>query len=712
MDASDSVPVLWYRTSKPLGKVRRRVQDLRNPSSSYSDFIASRPGLDLSHNESTRLAVDCLFNQGLEGYQRALKAEGEVDFLSEMEKNYILENARDGSTDDKDAPHVEDKEIERLSDGLQSCYRGSAVSTDSDSTVEGLDQSGPKDVKWIDPTLEDPSVEVFFQSDRAAGMKDLVRQFIRKANTALAIVMDSFSDTELLCDLLEASIKRNVSVHLLLDHHNLNLFVSMWQELKLNSKKFPKLSVRSVHGQTYCAKTGRKLTGQIAESFIISDWTEVLTGSYSFTWLSWQVHRSGAVLIKGSSVTPFHHEFRRLYSSSEPVVGFVPFITPPQALCLDSTSREAQDNHTVISQKISIQAKMISLWAWNEEAENTEMKSAKTVLCIPQNTEFDGSKGGNRSVQMAGAGSHTEREPPQLYPQTLVQPAAQCEGWSVEKPQLTVGAVGTQLVSGSNLEPLKENQNQIHSPSPRQILFSDVESQLAKPTIKKAETNLRVEEPNPMHAASPALGQHKAVCYQSALRKNSNPERIDVGSERLFPQSLVTKPLGLVSGLNTQRGQWNYSLNYQPKVGLPSDNPSLLYPSTQQPTTSHQFHFTSSRGHTSGLQTKIFNAMGTHLRLHLQADSTRFLTVGGAKMQPQNATYQQNNCPPRLNLTPQKHQAAGPRAVARYNSFSGTTATGQLGWRSPQNGMNTSLGRSRSMTDRDAAGLHPNRTYT
>ncbi|XP_072250841.1 uncharacterized protein [Leuresthes tenuis] len=697
MDVSDSIPVLWYRTSRPLGKVRQRVQDLRIPSSSYSDFIASRPGLDLSHNESTRLAVDCLFNQGLEGYQRALKAEGEVDFLSKMEKNYILENGRDGSTVDKDAPDVEDKEIESLSDAVQSCCRGSAVSTDS--TVEGLDQSGPTDVKWTDPFQEDPSIEVFFQSDRAAGMKDLVRQFIRKANTALAIVMDSFSDTELLCDLLEASMKRNVSVHLLLDHHNLNLFVNMWQELKLNSKKFPKLSVQSVHGQTYCTKTGRKLTGQIAESFIISDWTEVLTGSYSFTWLSWQVHRSVAVLIKGSSVTPFRHEFRRLYSSSEPVVGFVTSITLPQALSLDSTSREAQDKPSVISKKTSTQTKMMSLWAWNEEAENT-------VLCIPQSTEFDGSKGGNCSVQMAGAGSHTEREPPQLHRQPLVQPAAHCEVRSVEKPQHTVGAVCTQLVSGSNCEPLKVNQNQIHSPSLRQILISDVESQLANPTITKTESNLRLQEANPMHAASPAHGQHKAVCYQSALKKNSNPDHTDVGSERLFPQqiqSLVTKPLGLVSGLNTQRDQWNYSLNYQPQVRLLPDNPNLLYPSTQQqtqPTTSHQFHFTSSRGHTSGLQTKIFSAMGTHLRPHLQADSKWFLPGGRAKMLPQNATYQQHNCPPTLNWTPQSHQAAGPRAVARYNSFSGTNVTGQLGWRTLQNSMDTSLGRSRSMTDR------------
>lgn len=52
-------------------------------------------------------------------------------------------------------------------------------------------------------------------------------------------MVDSFSDVELLCDLLEASKKRNVSVHLLLDQLNLNLFVSMWQDLKLDSKNFP-----------------------------------------------------------------------------------------------------------------------------------------------------------------------------------------------------------------------------------------------------------------------------------------------------------------------------------------------------------------------------------------------------------------------------------------------------------------------------------------
>lgn len=137
---------------------------------------------------------------------------------------------------------------------------------------------------------DEPTVQIYFPSDiRAAGIKDVVRSFIREAKMvcclslfclvffffinspanalircggdlpyfcaceiwrwnervinlsvqALAIVVECFSDVELLCDILVACRKRNVSVHLLLDHSNLNQFVDMWQELKLDGKNFP-----------------------------------------------------------------------------------------------------------------------------------------------------------------------------------------------------------------------------------------------------------------------------------------------------------------------------------------------------------------------------------------------------------------------------------------------------------------------------------------
>lgn len=94
----NSVPVLLYKRFIPQGKVRRRVQDLRIPSASCINFIGSDHRLDLSHNESARMAVDSLLSQGLEEYHQVLREEGEVDFLSQPEKIYIIGNGRDGDT--------------------------------------------------------------------------------------------------------------------------------------------------------------------------------------------------------------------------------------------------------------------------------------------------------------------------------------------------------------------------------------------------------------------------------------------------------------------------------------------------------------------------------------------------------------------------------------------------------------------------------------
>ncbi|GAA6224397.1 protein FAM83A [Lates japonicus] len=656
MDA-DSVSVLWYRRSKPLGKVRRRVQDLRIPSSNYSDFIAIRPMLDLSHNESARLAVDRLLSRGLEGYHEVLNAEGEVDFLSEVEKNYILENGRDGNTADPGASDDDDyKELESLSADSQSATQCPAVFADSDPTLAGVGQSNVADVKWTDPVLGHPSVEIYFQSDsRAAGMKDVVREFIRKANMALAIVMDSFSDVELLCDLLEASRKRNVSVHLLLDRINLNLFVTMWQDLKLNSKNFPKMSVRSVDGQTYCARTGRKLTGQIAESFIITDWTEVLTGSYSFSWLSWQVHRSLAVLVKGRAVTSFHQEFHRLYSSSKPVPGFVTYITVPRILPLYITLPAAQNDKTDISKSKSNQPRTVCHWAWHEDAQETQAKAKMPVLSSPQSPEMDCSKGDKQHQHRAGTGAQTQTKPPLLYPKPLVQQATQ-QSVSVEKPKHTSIGVPTQHDAKTHVEPLEKNQNQIqsHSKSPAQIHLSYNQPQFAGLTITTtAEKNTKVQDSNP---------------------------------------------------LRTQQ---------QAKMGL-------------------QFPFAHSREQTSGLQTKV-SSLGTRRQDQLQrpcqphhqsqptteAQGSKLFSPGArAKLHLQAHTSEQAKPPPRLSWMLQSHTAR-PRAVARTSSFDITYGTGQKmggqpGWRPTHGNMNTSLGRSKSLTDRRTAGLkgNPNITKT
>ncbi|KAL7394244.1 hypothetical protein ABVT39_022932 [Epinephelus coioides] len=612
MDES-SVSVLWYRTSKPLGKVRRRVQDLRIPSSSFSDYKTNRPALDLSHNESARLAVDALLSRGLEEYYEVLKAEGEVDFLSDQEKIYILENGTDGKT-----------------------------------------------------------------------------------------VMDSFTDVELLCDLLEASRKRNVSVYLLLDHLNLKLFVSMWQDLKLNGKNFP-------------------------------------------------VHRSFAVLIKGSPVIPFHQEFVRLYSSSKPVPGFVTFITVPHTLPLYTTSCAAQNANTDASESKSSLTTMCHM-AQNGDAQNTQTKAKMPVLSSPQSAEIYPSVDNFQPLHRAGNATQIHEKPQMLHPKPPVQ-AETLQSVSVGKPKHTVGAVCTQHIAQTGVKPLEKNQNQTqsHSNPLSQTQVSNVQSQLKSLTITTpGDMKKTAQESNPLHTAPHTNGQHRSVSYQSAFKKNH--EHHNVGTEGFFfrqrNRDRLKEPLGIAAGLNTQRRQWNYLFNFKPQVDFLSDKPKVLPPPTsqqKQAKTGLQFRLTQPRGCTSGQQTKLSTlgprrqdqpqrihqpslpshrateaprsksasaATRAHLKLQLQPDSKLFLP--STHLQPH--TSQQARPPPKLNWMTQS-RAERPRPVARHNSFDATYGTGQMlggqvGRRPLHSSMNTPLRRSKSMNDRHSTRLNPNITKT
>ncbi|KAK0155598.1 Protein FAM83A [Merluccius polli] len=365
MDAH-GLSVLSHLRAKPVGKVRRRVLELRTSTSSYyygggGGGGGDLPTLDLSHSESQRLAVDALLGAaGVPGYREQLAAEGEVDFLSEREKRYILTHRRaEGESDAVDGEEDHCGGGGGGGGGSQDCggalslghFSASEESSDDSQTPEPSLHPGSQD--GVQQSGADPPgrsrVEVFLQSDNREGsMKDLIREQIRKTQTALVVVVDTFSDVELLCDILEASLKRNVCVSLLLDHLNVQEFLDMCLDLNVDGKHFPRLCVRSVGGPCYCAKTGRKFSGQVTEAFIISDWTQVLTGTYSFSWLSWQVNRNFIVLLEGSWVTSFHQEFRRLYLSSQPVpplfrTALTPTPTPSPA---SHVARKNNNNNT------------------------------------------------------------------------------------------------------------------------------------------------------------------------------------------------------------------------------------------------------------------------------------------------------------------------------------------------------------------------------
>ncbi|KAM6087042.1 protein FAM83A isoform 2-T2 [Chlamydotis macqueenii] len=240
--------------SKHMGKIRKRLEDIKNQSPKLTKA-------DFSHNESIRLATDAFLDGGTDSYLETLRKEGEVDFLSSVEAQYIKDNARESyyaqeslATDGAAAPKQSD---------TGSLPSGTYFPTISDSSEPALLHT------WITaekPYLKEKSTAtVYFQTEKNSNIRDIIRRYINKTTQ--------------------------------------------------------NISVRSVTGEVYCAKSGRKFSGQIQEKFLISDWRYVLSGSYSFTWLCGQVHRNLLSKFTGQVVELFDEEFRHLYALSKPVRG-------------------------------------------------------------------------------------------------------------------------------------------------------------------------------------------------------------------------------------------------------------------------------------------------------------------------------------------------------------------------------------------------------
>nr|XP_015001419.1 protein FAM83A isoform X2 [Macaca mulatta] len=269
--------------SRHLGKIRKRLEDVK------SQWV--RPArADFSDNESARLATDALLDGGPEAYWRVLSQEGEVDFLSSVEAQYIQAQAweRPCPPDTLGGAETGPKGLD--SSSLQS---GTYFPVASESSEPALLHSWASAEK---PYLKDKSsATVYFQTDKHNNIRDLVRRCITRTSQ--------------------------------------------------------NISIRSVEGEVYCAKSGRKFAGQIREKFIISDWRFVLSGSYSFTWLCGHVHRNILSKFTGQAVEPFDEEFRHLYASSKPVMGLksprlvapVPTGAAPANGRLSSSSGSASD---------------------------------------------------------------------------------------------------------------------------------------------------------------------------------------------------------------------------------------------------------------------------------------------------------------------------------------------------------------------------------
>uniref|UniRef100_A0A8C0F3G5 Family with sequence similarity 83 member C n=1 Tax=Bubo bubo TaxID=30461 RepID=A0A8C0F3G5_BUBBB len=303
--------------------------------------------LVLQHSETARLAIDAFLEQGERGYLSAITEERELPFLSTLDMEY-MSHQRNQSFPDPNA--MKDKEADP--GDADTGDRSSVNSELTSGTYFPLmsDVHPPElELGWPGMPLLTVSgltqATVIFQRNKANSIKDLLRSLISRARTVIAIVMDLFTDMEILCDLLEASSRRHVPVYLILDEKYLKHFhfslVQYMSPYQLCFLWFQNMRIRCLSGDTYYSKAGKKFAGQVLEKFILIDCDQVLAGTYSFTWLCSQVHTSLVTHFRGQIVAEFEKEFRYLYAESRAVTSFC---VPDPGTCSSSQNTSTAAN--------------------------------------------------------------------------------------------------------------------------------------------------------------------------------------------------------------------------------------------------------------------------------------------------------------------------------------------------------------------------------
>ncbi|NXE72426.1 FA83D protein, partial [Cochlearius cochlearius] len=108
----------------------------------------------------------------------------------------------------------------------------------------------------------------------------------------IALVMDSFTDTDIFKDLLEACSQRQVKAYILLDQSSFSHFLKMCKDLGVDLEQEKLMRIRNITGSIYYT---------------------------SFTWTDGKLNSSNILILSGPAVAHFDLEFRILYARSKPI---------------------------------------------------------------------------------------------------------------------------------------------------------------------------------------------------------------------------------------------------------------------------------------------------------------------------------------------------------------------------------------------------------
>ncbi|XP_039110101.1 protein FAM83H isoform X2 [Hyaena hyaena] len=282
----------------------------RSQSSSQGDNPLAPGYLPPHYKEYYRLAVDALAEGGPEAYSRFLASEGAPAFLCPEELEHVSRHLRPPQHVAPAAPEGGPPNVDM--DGSSGTY----WPMNSDQAVPELDLGWPLTFGFqgteVTTLVQPPPPD-------SPSIKDEARRMIRSAQQVVAVVMDMFTDVDLLGEVLEAAARR-VPVYILLDEMNAQHFLDMADKCRVNLHHVDFLRVRTVAGPTYYCRTGKSFRGHVKEKFLLVDCAVVMSGSYSFMWSFEKIHRSLAHVFQGELVSSFDEEFRILFAQSEPLV--------------------------------------------------------------------------------------------------------------------------------------------------------------------------------------------------------------------------------------------------------------------------------------------------------------------------------------------------------------------------------------------------------
>ncbi|XP_041865384.1 protein FAM83B [Melanotaenia boesemani] len=288
-----------------------------SPLSSLREEFRLEDYIQPHYKESYRLAIDCLVQDGRNGYHDFLKGEQIGSFLSEDEILFITANAEQLPSQN----HTE--EVTSLPDTHSSS--GTYWPTHSDVETPNLD------LGWPEVLHENPqtNIDLLFHPPRLNNLtiKEVIRKHVQDARQVIAIVMDVFTDVDIFKEVVDASI-RGVPVYVLLDHFHLKSFLKMAENQDVKLQQLRNMRVRTVKGQDYLCRSGDKFHGAMEQKFVLVDCCTAIYGSYSFTWSFEKINLSMVQVITGHLVKSYDEEFRTLYARSTAPAD----LSPPEGL--------------------------------------------------------------------------------------------------------------------------------------------------------------------------------------------------------------------------------------------------------------------------------------------------------------------------------------------------------------------------------------------